>query len=177
MMLRPLTAADEAGYLEAVTSSRAELLAKMPMHKEGESDAAMFARQLRMVSQEQAAGQCFRCIGVLEDGRIAGGFNLNAISRGLEWQCDITWWVATPLTGCGLATEGVSALVDHALGDLPAGLGLHQVHAWITRENEASIRVAKKAGLLRRGEAQSYLDTGASWAVHDKYTRSVVGER
>lgn len=174
MLLRPLTAADEAAYLEAVLSSREELLAKMPMHKDGETDAQLFARQLAIVGNEQAAGQCFRCVGVLDDGRIAGAFNLNAISRGLEWQADITWWVATPLAGRGLATEGVAALIAHALADLPTGLGLHQVHAWITRDNPASVRVAEKVGLIKRPASESYLDTGSRWAVHDKYSRSVM---
>ena len=173
MLLRPLTAADEAAYIGAVQSSRRELHACMPVHKEGETDVQMFTRQLRVVGEEQAAGKCFRCVGVLEDGRIAGGFNLNAISRGLEWRADLAWWVATPLTGRGLATEGVTALLDHALADLPVGLGLHRVHAWITRENAASVRVAEKAGMVLDAGARSFLDTGSNWALHDRYTREV----
>ncbi len=173
MELRPLTGADRAAYIEAVRSSREELAARMPISKEGESDEQILDRQFRIMGEEQAAGQCFRCVGILEDGRIAGGFNLNAISRGLECQADLAWWIATPLVGRGLATEGVRALIEHALADLPEGLGLHQVHAWITRDNPASVRVAEKAGLIKRPETTSYLNTGATWAVHDKYTRTV----
>lgn len=173
LILRALLPSDEAAYIAAVRESRAELNAFMPLHKEGETDEQMFDRQLRIVTAEQAAGQCLRCVGITDDGRIAGGFNLNAISRGLEWQADITWWIATPLTRRGLATEGVRALADHALADMPGGLGLHQVHAWITRDNARSIRLAERAGFVKQAEQESFLNTGANWAVHDKYTRRV----
>ena len=143
----------------------------MPLHRAGESDDAMFARQMDIVKREQAAGLCHRCVGFLEDGRVAGGFNLNAITRGLELKADITWWVAAPLCGRGLATEGVAALLAHALEDLPRGLGLHQVQAWISRDNEASIRLAQRVGLRRQGDTQSYLQTGERWSVHEMYAR------
>ncbi len=172
MLLRPLGAGDEAGYIDAVRASVPQLNPHMALHKEGETDAQMFARQLAMVSAEQAAGKCLRLVGVLEGGRIAGGFNLNAIERGLEWKADIAWWVATPLAGRGLATEGVAALLGYALGDLPNGLGLHQVHAWITADNPASIRVAQKAGLVKRPGVQESLNCGTRWAMHERYTRS-----
>ena len=172
MMLRPLAAGDRDAFLAAVNASRAELDAYMPLHRPGETDAAMFDRQLAIVQREQASGQCFRCIGMLDDGRVVGGFHLNAISRGLELKADITWWVTTPLCARGLATEGVAALLEHGLADLPRGLGLHQVQAWITGDNAASLRLAARVGLLRQGDRQSYLQTGERWAVHAMYART-----
>jgi RimJ/RimL family protein N-acetyltransferase len=106
-----------------------------------------------------------------------GGFNLNAITRGLELKADITWWVAAPLCGRGLATEGVAALLAHALEDLPRGLGLHQVQAWISRDNEASIRLAQRVGLRRQGDTQSYLQTGGAVVGARDVRAARVGQR
>ena len=176
MTLRPLSASDREAYLRSVRVSRAALDASMTLHRAGETDDQMFDRQLAVLKNEQAAGHCFRCIGILDDGRIAGGFNLNAISRGLELKADIAWWVASDLTGRGLGSEGVAALVEYALADLPSGLGLHQVCAWITSDNTASIRLAQRVGLRKQGQERSYLQTGERWAVHDLFIRHAWDE-
>lgn len=171
MLLRPLRDGDRGAFLEAVRASSAELARFMPLHLKDEPDDAMFERQLSLARAAAAGPEWLRMVGVLEDGRIAGGFNLNGISRGLEWKADINWWVRADLTGNGYATEGVKALLDHALADLPAGLGLHRVDAWITRDNPASRRVAEKVGLKRQGEETSYLLTDSTrWVLHELYT-------
>ena len=52
MVLRPLRESDRAAYIAAVLESRAALEASMPMHRAGESDDQMFARQLAMVDRK-----------------------------------------------------------------------------------------------------------------------------
>lgn len=173
MHLRPLVESDRGEYLRAVRNSAASLDAFMPLLRAGETEDQMFDRQLAAMRVEGAAGKCFRTVGVLQDGRIAGGFNLNAISRGLELRADITWWIATDLCGRGLATEGVAALLAYALADMPRGLGLHTVWAWITDDNPASIRVAQRVGLTRQAQERSFIDTGNRWALHQLYARRV----
>jgi [ribosomal protein S5]-alanine N-acetyltransferase len=177
MILRPPEASDRQALLGAVAASRAELDEFMPLHADEESDDAMFDRHLELAVQamaQRAAPPYVRLLGVLSDGRIAGGFNINTISRGLEWRADLNWWIATPLAGQGLATEGLAAIVNYALDDLPGGLGLHIVHAWITRDNLASARVAERAGLKRQGEEKSYVSTGGRWVLHDCFARSIA---
>lgn len=179
LLLRALRATDQGAFLAAAHASRAELNETLPLHLDGESDEVMFQRQLRLAAP--AAGHLHisapyvRLVAIMPDGRVAGGFNINAITRGLEYKADVNWWVATPLTGAGLATEGLAALLRHAMADLPGGLGLQTVHAWITRGNAASIRVAQKAGFLRAGEEKSYVSTGGRWLLHDLYICRVDG--
>jgi RimJ/RimL family protein N-acetyltransferase len=170
MTLRTLVAADREAYLEAVRATRADLDRYIALYREGERDEEMFERQLAASNHASAAAESLRLVGVLEDGGIAGGFNLNGISRGLEWKGDLTWWVAAGVRGQGLAVEGVRALAEHALEDLPRGLGLHAVQAWITEGNVASVRVAERAG-FRRAEERSYLQTGERWAIHECWVR------
>jgi ribosomal-protein-alanine N-acetyltransferase len=171
MLLRPLRDGDRGAFLDAARASAEALARFMPLHMKDENDDAMFERHLKLAHAAAAGPEWVRMVGVLEDGRIAGGFNLNGISRGLEWKADINWWVRSDLTGRGYATEGVKALLAHAFADLPAGLGLHRVDAWVTRDNPASRRVAEKAGLQRQGEETSYqLTDSTRWVLHELYT-------
>jgi RimJ/RimL family protein N-acetyltransferase len=81
--------------------------------------------------------------------------------------------VARDVAGQGLGTEGVCALVDHALADLPAGLGLQRVTALIAQENLASVRVASRAGLRRAPGLRVSVDDGTHESLHDVYTLEV----
>lgn len=174
LVLRPLSEGDRDEFLRVVRLSRADLDAFAPLHLPEESDERMFARQLELTRRGEEAGTALRRVGVLGDGSIAGAFNLNTISRGLSWSADLNWWVASDLAGRGLATEGVRALADFALADLPAGLGLHEVRVFIQRQNAASIRVADKAGFARQGDERSYIQTGEHWHIHDLYSRRLA---
>ena len=173
MVLRPLAVTDREAYLAAVRRTRDDLDRCVALYREGESDAQMFERQVALARPSPGAAEHVRLVGVLADGRIAGGFHLNAISRGLAWKGDLTWWVAADLRRQGLALEGVRALLHHGLADLPAGLGLHTVHAWITADNIPSIRLAERAGFCKAAD-RSYLQTGERWSIHDCYVRRLA---
>lgn len=176
MVLRPLRESDRAFYLRAIEASRADLEAWIPLNNPGESDDEFFARQLALAQAGDQSGSAWRRVGVLADGRIAGSFNLNCITRGLQSSADANWWVASGLTGQGLATEGVRAMLRHALTDLPAGLGLHTVHAGISALNTRSVRLAKALGMHHDAGVQSYLKVGERWELHDIYCLSVLDE-
>ena len=174
MTLRPLMESDKAAYLAAVAVSRPALDRFLPLHIDAdESDEAMFARQLELARiGASGAKEWLRFVAVLDDGTIAGGFNLSAISRGLEWRADINWWTASTLTGRGLASEGGAAIIEHALADLPGGLGLSELHGWITRENVACAAIARKLGFERQGDEKTFLLTDSSrWVLHDLWIR------
>ena len=170
LFLRPLLPSDRDEFLRMIDSSRVHLAGHAGLFRPGEPDGALFERQLRLAAAGDASGTAMRRVAFL-DGRLVGAFNLNTIARGLEPVADANWWVSAEAAGRGLATEGLAAIVAHALADLPAGLGLWSVRAWITRDNGASIRVAAKAGLRRAGDERSYLQTGEHWVMHDLYER------
>lgn len=176
MVLRPLREADRNAYLRAVESSRAALERWIPLNNPGESNDDFFSRQLVLATTSEQAGNAWRRVAVLADGRIAGGFNLNCITRGLQSSADANWWIASDLVGMGLATEGVRTMIRHALADLPSGLGLHTVHAGISPENHASVHLARKLGLHHDAGVQSYLKVGERWELHDIYCISVFDE-
>ncbi|MGJ4928245.1 GNAT family N-acetyltransferase [Bradyrhizobium sp. HKCCYLS2038] len=59
----------------------------------------------------------------------------------------------------GIATEAVSAMIDHCFGDL----GLHRVQALIHPDNAASRRLAEKLGFRCEGQLRDHLRVGEEW--------------
>jgi ribosomal-protein-alanine N-acetyltransferase len=173
LTLRPLAPEDRASFISGIRASRVELDRWSRLHREGESDEALFERQLEMAREGERTGNAVRRVALLDDGTVAGAFNLNAIRRGLEATADVNWWIVSPLAGRGLATEGVRLLVEHATEDLPHGLGLHAIEAGIRRDNVASVRVAEKVGFARLDRERTHLHTGDRWVLHDIYTYRV----
>jgi len=171
LTLRPLRPTDRQEYLRVVRASREHLAPWIPLNQAGESDDAFFDRQLAAAADGDRTGACWRRVGVLADGSIAGSFHLNAITRGLGWWADATWWVAAELTGRGLATEGVRAMLEYALRDPPVGLGLHAVHAGVDPENEPSRRLVEKLGFVHDPAQCSHLKVGEDWRRHEFYIK------
>jgi RimJ/RimL family protein N-acetyltransferase len=176
MSIRRALPTDRGAFLRSVNVSRAALEEHCPIHRPGEDDAALFDRLLHRDGGDGPGQVSVRLLGVLDDGRVAGGFNLIGLSAGLERKATANWWVASDLIGEGLATEGVAGLLGHALADQPPygeGLGLHTVEAWITRGHGASVRVAEKTGFRASEAKPSFLRTGDRWVLHDLYVRRV----
>jgi RimJ/RimL family protein N-acetyltransferase len=63
-------------------------------------------------------------------------------------EIEIGWRLPRKAWGAGIATEAATAVLQHAF----ATLRLHEVVAEIDPLNLASIRVAEKLGLVRRGD-------------------------
>ncbi len=179
LLLRPLLESDRGAYLAAAAASRAELDRFLPLHMDGdgakESDGAMFERQLTLARLGASGARDwvrFVCIlggdGGGREHAIVGGVNLQSISRGLDWRAEINFWIATPFAGRGLGREAVGAVAAHAFADLPRGLGLTELHAWITGDNAKSAALAAALGFRRAGEEKTYLLTDErSWVLHD----------
>lgn len=183
--LRPLRAPDREGFCEAVGASREQLLRWVGIFRRvglapdarHESLDELFDRQLALTEIGERTRSSCRRVGVLADGRIVGMFNLNAISRGLEFQAEASWWVATPWAGHGLATQGVRRLLDLAFAEPTAGgLGLHKVLANIQSDNVACLRVASKLGFRRVAGVLTNIPVGDTVTSHELHVRSVLDE-
>ncbi|MBS0198646.1 MAG: GNAT family N-acetyltransferase [Planctomycetes bacterium] len=172
LVLRPLRESDRDEFIRVVSLTRSDLSAAAGSLRPGESDEAYFERQLELCRRGDDTASAWRRIGELDDGRIAGAFNLNSITRGLSFEAEANWWISADCRGIGLAVEGVSAMLDYALADLPAGLGLHTVFAAITPSNAASVAVAKRCEFtLQKPSVQVRLAEG--WTSHDLWARRV----
>lgn len=174
LLLRPLAASDRGEFLRVLRASREHLRPWYPTNAAGESDDAYFDRQVARAAETDADASAWRRAAFLADGTLAGVANVNRIERGLDWQADACWWVNTELTGRGLGRELVAAAVDHAFLDLPAGLGLHRLHAGIHPANEPSRRLAARLGFRLDPTTTSRLLVDGSWQAHEAWALTVA---
>lgn len=173
LLLRPLRETDRSEYLRIVRENRRHMERCAGFARTGESDEALFERHLAATRDGDRAASAWRRVGVTDDGRIIGGFNLATISRGLVFEADATWWVIAPCCGVGFASEGVQAMLDYAFCEIPGGLGLHRVNAAIRADNDASRRLARRAGFTHRTGESLSVQHGGSWVAHELWTRVV----
>lgn len=175
LTLRPLTEADRAAVLPVIEATRATLSPWMTIFAEGEDDEGFFTRQLERTSTGEKVGSAFRRGIFLQSGAFIGCANLTNITRGLNFEADMHWWIAPEHRHKGYGTEAVQALLDFALTDLPNGLGLHRVQAIVLPGNEPSERLARRVGFVQRGEkAQASAVINGQWERHDLYVRSIA---
>ncbi|MDF3299995.1 GNAT family N-acetyltransferase [Streptomyces tropicalis] len=81
---------------------------------------------------------------------------------------EIVYWVTAAARGAGVAVEATRRVVRWALDDL----GLHRLRLCHAVENEASCRVAVKAGFSYEGTLRSALLHGDGW--HDEHLHALV---
>ncbi len=169
LTLRQWQEDDREALLAIFARSRAHFDRYSPLHHPGENDSRTFERQLRLARTGDESLSGCRRLAVLDDGTIVGAFNLNQISRGLIFEADANWWVDAAQCGRGFGTAGVRMLLDHALDDLPEGLGLHRVTCGIVPEHAASERIARRTGFARQEGITSHLQIGDQWVRHAVY--------
>jgi ribosomal-protein-alanine N-acetyltransferase len=175
LTLRAPCAGDLDAYALAYEASRP--LWKPSLPTIDDSAAASFARILERHEIGMRQGTQLRLLGFLADGRLAVILALSEIVRGALEGAYAGWRTSAPLTGKGLATEGVTALLDLAFAPSPRGLGLHRVQANIMPGNIASIRVAEKTGFRKEGLAQRYLLIDGKWQDHLMFAKVVDEHR
>ncbi|MFN7135364.1 MAG: GNAT family N-acetyltransferase [Myxococcales bacterium] len=165
LTLRAITPEDRAEYVRVLALSEALHAPWSPLRPPGDTWDAVFDRQLA----RHADGTCWKGVGVLPDGRVAGVFNLNEIVRGPFQNAYAGWAVNAELAGQGYAGAGVAALLGVAFTAAPEGLGLHRVQANIVPRNHRSVRVAERCGFRREGLAERYLRIAGVWEDHAMY--------
>jgi [ribosomal protein S5]-alanine N-acetyltransferase len=98
--------------------------------------------------------------GVIEHaGEPAGRINLNNILRGPLRSCFIGYWVASPLSGRGIATSAVRQALEIAFHELV----LHRVDAFTRIDNAGSRRVLEKNGFREVGVSERHIHIAGRW--------------
>lgn len=96
------------------------------------------------------------------DGQLGGQLTVGNVVRGALRSAWIGYWVASPLTGGGVATAAVALAVDHCFGPV----GLHRLEATVRPENGASRMVLARTGFREEGLLRRYLDVDGAWRDH-----------
>ena len=90
---------------------------------------------------------------------------------GDEVSRSLTWYLHPGHWGNGLASEAVSAVVDHLLGTA----GFARLEAWIDHTNRRSIGVARNAGMTERGR-MAYYSAVQARIVHNVVMGRAAGD-
>lgn len=108
------------------------------------------------------------------DGMLAGSVTIFDVVRGDSQSGFVGYHVFNHLTGAGLASEAVAALVDLGFAPLDeGGLALHRLEACIEPDNGPSIRVVERCGFRREGLARRRIRRGTAWCDVAVYALTV----
>lgn len=179
LSVRPLCLADRSAFIRAMSENRVHLARFMPLGVEGESDEAVFLRQLAQAEAGDATGRDWRRVAFDGRGRLAGGVNINNIRRALESCGEMTVWIDRGQTGAGLAAELLKGAIDHAFAPIlprgehcthEVGLGLDRLTGLIATENHVSRALAMRLGFARSALSPRIdLLIGGHRIEHDEY--------
>jgi ribosomal-protein-serine acetyltransferase len=160
-----LRAPDEADAPElaaAVLSSLSELTPFMPW-----ATAAYDADEALSWIRGEREPDEVRYLIVGDDGVVAGGCGLDLFNQ-INRSANLGYWLRTDRTGRGWATRATVLLARHGL----TRLGLERVEITMAVENEASRRVAERAGATFEGTLRHrFLLHGV---YHDAHLFSVI---
>ena len=158
MHLREPTAGDQREFLRAVRRSRK--LHGRYMHPPNTPAAYRAAlERLRLPNHES------RFVIETESDGLAGVVSLNEIVRGQFHSAYLGYYALSPYDGRGLMREGLARMLRLAFREL----GLHRVEANIQPGNEASIGLARSAGLELEGYSPRYLKIAGRWRDHERW--------
>jgi [ribosomal protein S5]-alanine N-acetyltransferase len=172
LLLRSLAGRDREEFVRVHTVSETFFA---PWSALEESHEALFDAEMAKVEAGRQSGRHARFVGVLNDGRIAGFFNLGEIVRGAFDNAYVGWRVNAEVARQGYATEGVGAVLDLAFH--PDGFGLHRIQANVIPSNRASLRLAERLGFRREGLAERYLKIAGAWQDHVMFAKTAEEHR
>ena len=148
LLLRPWTPDDAPALSEAFAASRAELARWTPWVLEESDTPDALRRKLERHAEGFATGPDWRYALLTrgDDPQLVGGASLHA--RVGPGAIEIGYWLATPATGQGFATDAAAALGAAAF-DIP---GIERVEIRCDPGNVSSMRVPERLGYRARAE-------------------------
>ena len=129
-----------------------------------------FREQLASVRRAAREGEGLTLV-VEDDGKLIGSVAAHSLVYGPLWTASLGYWVAKASAGRGIAPTAVAMLMDHLLDDV----GIHRIEVEIRPENERSIRVAQKLGLVEEGRRRALMFVDGSWRDHRSFAH-VAGD-
>jgi [ribosomal protein S5]-alanine N-acetyltransferase len=98
-------------------------------------------------------------------GAIVGTFSISGINRGPYQRATVGYNAFASTARHGYMSEAFALVFRFAFGDL----GLHRLEADIQPGNEASLRLARRAGFRREGYSPGFACVHGSWKDHERW--------
>ncbi|MEO9319843.1 MAG: GNAT family protein [Nitrososphaera sp.] len=99
--------------------------------------------------------------------QLVGIVALAKATEGGHGAAEVGYWVGASYWNRGIASESLALVVDYAF----SALRLHSVHAYVMKENLASIRVLEKCGFSLEKELPSNTRKDGRWVDEVRYVR------
>lgn len=130
--------------------------------------APSFFQMVKVLKREQRAGRSIS-FGMFQreerKSKFIGQITLGGITYGAMRGAHIGYWIDKRYSGKGLTTKAVQLVSEYAFSKLK----LHRIEIAMRPENEASKKVAIKAGYTFEGERKNYLHIAGQWRDHMVY--------
>lgn len=94
-----------------------------------------------------------------DESQIIGSLGLTRITRGVRFDCSLSYAIRQSCEGRGLMSEAVRAAIRHAF----ERLGLHRVEAAHAPENQRSRQLLERLGFEQVGLIRGFLFTQGRW--------------
>jgi [ribosomal protein S5]-alanine N-acetyltransferase len=111
-----------------------------------------------------------RTVSAGGEGNVLGGMALGRIDTGLGCG-ECAYWILPAARGGGVATRALGALANWAFADA----GFHRLSLIHSTSNDASCRVATKAGFAPEGVERSSILHADGW--HDMHVHARISDR
>lgn len=164
VVLRELRRDDAAALAAAYARNRVHLAEWEPVRDEPFFTVAGQQVEVGLQLDSAVAGGSFPLV-LESDEAIVGRFTLSGVVRGPFQSANLGYWVDGTLTGRGIATSAVAAVVRIARDDL----GLHRIQAATLPHNTGSQRVLERNGFTHIGFAPTYLKIAGRWQDHELF--------
>jgi [ribosomal protein S5]-alanine N-acetyltransferase len=166
VFLRRPTLRDEKAFIELVEKSRR-------LHRPWVTPPADSSSYRRYVGRNRREDFEGLLVCRLEDGAIAGLYELGQISRGDFQSAYVGYYANAAYQRQGYMTEGMELVIRYAFRTLK----LHRLEANIQPGNKASVALVERCGFSKEGFSPRYLKIGGRWRDHERWAITVEAWR
>ncbi|WP_142829849.1 GNAT family N-acetyltransferase [Planococcus soli] len=164
--LRSLTVDDAEEMMELLLRNRDYWSVYEPRHRDSYFSAAVQREKIRE-SIYQARENREYSVGIFEYGtkKLIGHISVYSVKRMPFLSALVGYSIDEAYIGKGIATEAVKLMTVFGFEELR----LHRMEAYVSPENEGSIRVLEKTGFRREGLLKEFLYINGEWKDHYYY--------
>lgn len=165
--------ADRAAFVALRQSSRAHLEPWDPIPPSGLDlySSEAFDRELETHNTDREQRWL---IIERQTNALAGRIALTNIERGVFQNGRLGYWLGQPFQGKGLMSEALKLAVGHCFRPSEqGGLALHRLCANIMPTNTRSRNLLKRAGFIKEGYSEKYLQIQGQWEDHERWALTI----
>ncbi|KIL48276.1 GNAT family N-acetyltransferase [Jeotgalibacillus soli] len=167
LYFRPLTTQDVDLVVELMLRNRHFWTIHEPRHQDAYYTREVQYEKLAEAEEQLRLGKEYSWgIFLKESSRLIGSISIYSIRRLPFSSAFVGYSLDESVTGQGLGTEAVNAVLSFAFRDF----GLHRMEALVSPKNMASMRVLEKVGMMQEGRMRKNLFINGKWEDHFLYS-------